>query len=306
MNTAECRTSIEALLAKVPDALVKRNTAGSACTTFAVGGPIEYLVEPHSEQAVAELLKTLSSEDRPYVILGSGSNVVIPDKGIGGIVIRLGKGLRYRKSLSETRFEVGAAMSLMTLSRELSEAGLAGIEFAGGIPASIGGAVRMNAGAHGDEIASLLRSVTIVTRDGRIESLSPAEVGFSYRHSNFPAGSIVVRAELELTSSDRQTTAARRSEFLAERKRRQPLTLPSAGSVFKNPAGTLSAGALLEAAGMKGERIGGAQVSILHANWIVNDERSASASDISALVKLCKERVLAKDGISLEPEILLW
>lgn len=289
----------------------RQNEAGSKCTTLACGGNIKILAEPGSLEEVKALLLFLKNENLQYFILGAGSNLIIPDQGVKRIVIRLGRGFRYIKELSqqeggECLFEVGGAMALMSLSRELSEKGYSGLEFAGGIPASLGGAVRMNAGAHGEDMAGVLKNVTVATQDGIVTELSSAELEFSYRHSKLPPGSLVLSAIISLKKGDAPLIAAKRREFLDYRKATQPLTLPSFGSVFKNPSTESSAGKLIEEAGLKGFASGGAKVSEMHANWIVNEDRQASSANVIEIISIIKKKVEEKSGHKLTEEVVCW
>ncbi|MBX7144996.1 MAG: UDP-N-acetylmuramate dehydrogenase [Oligoflexia bacterium] len=278
---------------------------GRDCSTMCVGGPLALLVEPQSEAELCSLMQLLNAKRAVPRILGAGSNILIPDQGVADVVIRLGRAFR-QVQVNARQVLVGGAMSLMSLSRDLSQAGLSGLEFAGGIPASLGGAVRMNAGAHGGEMAQVLQRVRLCSAEGNIIELSASELGLSYRRCLLPKGAIVVDALLELVEGNRDEIAARRQHFLTERKLRQPLHLPSSGSVFKNPSAERSAGAILEAAGMKGRALGGASVSSQHANWIVNQERKASAEDVKQLIQLCRTAALTQAGVELEPEIVVW
>lgn len=164
----------------------------------------------------------------------------------------------------------------------------------------------MNAGAHGSELANCLDAVSVMLPDQRILRLDSAELGFSYRHSVLPEGAIVLKAEITLTQSSKESCSALRRKYLAERKEHQPLTAPSAGSVFRNPDSAKSAGFLIEACGLKGRSVGGAQVSLMHGNWIVNEERRATASDVLGLIDLCQRSVHQKFGIALNPEVISW
>lgn len=289
---------------------VRQAVPGSSLTTFAIGGVCRAVAEPHSVSDLSILIRMLGDAAIPWSILGAGSNVLVNDEGIGHWIIRLGRGFRTLEELSRdsssVRFSVGGSYSLMSLSRELSGRGFAGLEFAGGIPASFGGAVRMNAGAHAGEIADVLESVIVVDREGRIQELTCAQLQYSYRHSALPADSIVVSGRLRLTVDDPLRIAEKRTHCLEERKLRQPLTLPSAGSVFKNPSPQQSAGWLIEQCGLKGRSIGGARISEKHANWIVNESRSARAADVRELIQLCQGEVQEKFGVPLQTEVIFW
>jgi len=194
----------------------------------------------------------------------------------------------------------------MSLARKLSDDGFSGLEFAAGIPASIGGATFMNAGAHGSEICERIFQVRGVLPDGSQRTWRREELPWRYRWSGLPAGVTVTSIELELVEGDKATIARACSAHLSERRARQPLSMPSAGSVFKNPSPTEPAGRVLEGAGLKGHRIGGAVVSELHANWIVNPEKQATAADVAQLIDYCRSRVREHSGIELEPEVKLW
>jgi UDP-N-acetylmuramate dehydrogenase len=188
----------------------------------------------------------------------------------------------------------------------MSGRGLSGLEFAGGIPASMGGAARMNAGAHGGQISDVLESLTFVDVHGNVREVTPAELNFSYRRSGLPDGAIVTSVRLVLKPSEPEECIQRRNHFLSERKKAQPLSSPSAGSVFKNPAPDRTAGKLIESVALKGERRGGAMISEKHGNWIINVERRAVSGDVLELIELCKERVFSETGLRLEQEVIYW
>ncbi len=285
-----------------------RDTVQSAkYTTFAIGGPLAHLVEVQTEAELCGAMKLFREFEVTPHVLGFGSNLLLPDDGMKGWVLKLGRGFRYNEAESSSRFCIGGASALMTLSREFSSAGLSGFEFAGGIPASLGGAVRMNAGAHGGEMSEVLEEVSVVDLGGEKKTYQKDELTFSYRKSSLLPTEVVYQARFSLVESDKETTAAKRAECLASRKATQPLSMPSAGSVFKNPKDLeLSAGALVEQVGLKGYALGGAQVSEMHGNWIVNPERNATAQDVQGLVALCQEKVHERFGVELEPEIVRW
>ena len=290
----------------------KKNELGSNLTTLAVGGKLNFLIEPNNDQELLCLAKYIFEKDIPAKILGAGSNLIISDHEITEPVLKLGRNYRYYSQLDNAHdkenvsFEIGAAMPLMSLSRELSEKGYQGLEFAGGIPASFGGAVRMNVGAHGNEIKDILSDVTYLNSSGHIVTVKKEELIFSYRHSSIPRDALIVRACICLKSGDAQSISEKRREFLDYRKKTQPLTLPSFGSVFKNPSKELSAGLLIEKSGLKGYKIGGAEVSRHHANWIVNPQRQASAADVTELIQLITDKVKTDSGILLEKEVVCW
>lgn len=283
----------------------RENVLGSKVTTYCIGGLIRLLAEPDTEYELQDLIRTLKVKNENFRVLGAGSNLLIPDAGVNETVIRLGKGFRFWEQLGEGRIKVGGAMPLISLSQETAQAGLSGLEFAGGIPASFGGAVRMNAGAHGSDIAAVLESARIVDSNGECFDIEAKDLEFSYRHSNIPDRGIVIGGILKLISGDKEKILKLRAENLAHRKAVQPITLPSAGSIFKNPPGS-SAGKLIEQAGLKGFRVGGAQVSEMHGNWIVNADREATAQDVEACIIECIKRVKELFGIELEIELVRW
>lgn len=296
---------IGALLARCSGVSARVGVPGERCTTFSIGGPLAYLIEPDDVQSLCALVSALCREGVPYRILGAGSNLLIADEGIDDVVIRLGAGFRTIEEQNGGRFLIGAAASVMRLSRDLSSAGFAGLEFAGGIPASLGGAVAMNAGAHGGEFGDILERVGVVLPEGRYEELNRSSLAIAYRHGDIPEGAIVVKAVLQLTPSDGAVVAEKRARFLTHRKETQPLHLPSAGSVFRNPAGQY-AGSLIERSGLKGVCRGGAEVSTLHANWIVNPGRTATAADVRHLIDKAIDTVQVDHGVSLVPEVRIW
>ena len=275
---------------------------GAALSTVAIGGPVHALFEPQSVEELSRLVAALTALELPRLVLGLGSNVLIPDAGIPLPVIRLGRGLRFYDRPAEDEVVAGGAMPLMALSRALAESGLSGLEFAGGIPGAIGGGVRMNAGAHGGEMSDRLRAVQIVLPDGAVEWIAAAELQFAYRRAALPEGAVVAAVRLALTTSSPAAVSATLQHFLAERKARQPLASPSLGSVFVNPSKELAAGRLIEELGLKGTTRGGAVISALHGNWILNPDRSATAEDFLALVALCERRALEERGVVLHRE----
>lgn len=284
---------------------VRSGMPGRALSTFAIGGDCT-LVEPIAEAQLVQVMQLFHAEGVAPQLLGAGSNLLIPDEGIRVPVVRLGHGFNFVKQLDSRRFEVGGAVSLMRLSRNLSDMGFSGLEFAGGIPASLGGAVRMNAGAHGGEIATILERVRCVLADGTTQEYERKDLQCAYRYTSIPAGALIVSTVIQLTPGDRGAITTLRARYLDERKTRQPLALPSAGSVFRNPSSERPAGKLLDACGMKGAREGGAAVSTLHANWIVNPERKARASDVRRLIAACQSAAKERHGIDLHPEIVIW
>ncbi len=266
---------------------------------FRTGGAAECLFRPSHLSDLRDLLATLPASV-PTFTVGVGSNLIARDGGVPGLVIRL------TKSFADIRVDgltlrAGAAAMGITVATAARDAGLAGMEFLRGIPGTLGGAVAMNAGAYGREIADILIEATLATRDGRVVTLAAADLGFAYRHSMLPPGAVVVEALLRGTPGDPATIGAEMDRIAAEREASQPLRSRTGGSTFKNPAGT-KAWELIDAAGCRGLRLGGAQVSSKHCNFLLNTGEATSA-DIEALGEDVRARVLADAGVSLEWEI---
>ena len=271
-------------------------------TTFRVGGPADLLISPKSAEQIRAVLQMCRQEGAPVTLLGNGSNVLVRDGGIRGVVLRLGS--EFSQIQIEGNMVVAqAGAKLAAVVNTALGAGLVGMEFAGGIPGSVGGGIYMNAGAYGGELSQVLHSALVLTADLEIVQMPREALALSYRHSALMEnGALALEGRFCLEPGD--TAAAREylRELGARRREKQPLDLPSAGSTFKRPAGHY-AGALIEAAGLKGFCIGGAQVSEKHAGFVVN--RGGSAADILALIRHVQECVLAQSGIWLEPEVLI-
>jgi UDP-N-acetylmuramate dehydrogenase len=267
---------------------VRENVQGASLTTFAIGGPLAALVTVETEVELAAVLSVLHGAGQRVFVVGNGSNLLIGDTGIVGWIIRLGSTFRTVEDVGPGKVRVSGAASLMSVARKLSDAGLSGLEFAAGIPASVGGAVFMNAGAHGGEMCERIVRVSSVLSNGDRRVFEAQELPWRYRSSGLPQGCVVTSVELELIAGSQAEISARCAQFLAERRVRQPLSQPSAGSVFKNPSPEQPAGKVLEQCGLKGARVGGAIVSDLHANWIVNPDRNATAADVMELMTVCR------------------
>ena len=274
-------------------------------TTYRLGGPAALYVEPRSDAdlaALGEVLRARFPDGVPVLALGRGSNVVISDSGFPGAVIRMGQAFSWIEPAGDAGMVAGAATTLPLLANWAGRRGLTGLEFAVAIPGSVGGAVRMNAGAHGGSIMDCLESARIFTLDSLELSERPrADLGFDYRRSSLTANDVVVSARFALTPDDPQSVRERMDSYRRHRAETQPGAVQNAGSVFKNPPGD-SAGRLVEAAGLKGFRVGGAAVSELHANFFVAGD-GATARDVYDLVKAVKEKVRAASGVELEEEI---
>lgn len=281
---------------------VRYNEPLARHVTFRIGGPADVLLLPQSLEHLIAAVTWLYREGCAFVLLGRGSNVLIADRGVRGIVIKTGRGqegVRYDGS----RIVAECGVSLPHLSRAAATRGLAGLEFAAGIPGSIGGGVVMNAGAHGCSMDAVVRAVRVLTPAGE-QRWSREALHFRYRESRLQREpGIVLDAELELQPADPAQCVARLDEWLRMRGEAQPIGPPSSGCVFRNPAGD-HAGRLIDASGGKGMRLGGAVVSDRHANYILNAER-ATAADVVRLIADVRARVRGQLGIDLEPEIKL-
>ncbi len=270
--------------------------------TFRIGGPAEVLLTPRSAGELRDVATYCLRQRIPFTVLGAGSNVLIADRGIRGVVLKIGKGV------DGVHFDAATAIAqagagLPHLAREAARRGLAGLEFAAGIPASVGGAVVMNAGAHGHAMQEVVHAVRVATPDGE-RVYHGDELGYAYRTSVLQHKPVVVLdATLHLVPEDPVTVRRRTEEWLRRRGETQPVGVPSSGCVFRNPAGD-HAGRLIDLAGGKPLRVGGAQVSALHANYLVNTG-DATAGDVLGLIDKVSALVMEKFGIQLEPEIKL-
>ncbi len=273
-------------------------------TWFQVGGPAEYLFKPQDAQDLAAFLQE-KPNDLPVTIIGVGSNILVRDGGIPGVVIRLGRGFT-QMTHDGALVHVGAGCLDIHAAAFARDHDIAGLEFLCGIPGTIGGAVMMNAGAYGSDMAQVLVSADVVEVDGTQRTLSGAELGFTYRHSMLPAGAIVVSATLQGALSESAAITARMDEIRAGREATQPIRSRTGGSTFKNPAPDISGGRkaweLIDAAGCRGRMRGGAQVSQQHCNFLINTG-NATAADLEGLGEEVRARVLAHSGVDLEWEI---
>lgn len=289
---------------KLPSVALRAEEPLSARTSFRIGGPAEVMAFPlNAEQLKAVLLAARELGVCP-LILGAGTNVLAPDEGIRGLVIYTRDALREMRLLTPTRIEAMAGTPMARLALFAKDAGLTGLEFAHGIPGTIGGGIYMNAGAYGGELRNVAVKTEVLHFDGTSEVLEGEAQKFSYRSSAFQKmDGVILRTELELQSGDREQIAARMRELSEKRRASQPLELPSAGSAFKRPQGGYAA-ALIEQAGLKGFAVGGAAVSEKHAGFIVN-YGGATAKDVLELIHAVQEQVYESSGVRLEPEIRL-
>ena len=272
-------------------------------TSFHIGGPAELMAQPQSEAELQSLLLKAAEAAVPVTLVGNGSNLLVRDKGIRGLVIKLGSMLRDIK-VSGNVLTFGSGVSLAQASRKAAELGLSGMEFAVGIPGSIGGAVYMNAGAYDGEMSKVVKSVRVMDAAGEVSELSAGELDFGYRHSALQgSGKIVTSVTVELAVGDKQAIAEKMADFSNRRITKQPLELPSAGSMFKRPPGYF-AGTLIDQTGLKGYTVGGAQVSTKHAGFVVNIG-GATAADVLQLISDVQAKVFAAHGVHLEPEVLV-
>ncbi len=289
----------------LPHVAVKYDEPMSSHTSFRIGGPAEVMAFPQNTEELAQLLKVSKALDITPAILGAGTNILAPDAGIPGLVICLKDCLGGMELLPGHRIRVMAGVTMTRAAVFAANHGLSGMEFAHGIPGTVGGGVYMNAGAYGGEICQICEAVTVMGMDGQIRELTGEEMGFSYRHSILEEKpGIVVDALFSLQPCDPEEIKAKMKELMGKRSASQPLDLPSAGSAFKRPVGGYAA-ALIDQAGLKGFQIGGAAVSQKHAGFVVN-LGGATAADVQALLKEVSNRVFEASGIRLEPEVRIW
>jgi len=273
-------------------------------TTWKVGGPADVLIYPRSKEELEKAMGVIHRNKCPWRVIGRGSNLLVRDGGIRGVVIKLDEGFNHLK-IEGTTVTAGGGYSTILLATMTAKKGLTGLEFAGGIPGNVGGAVYMNAGAHGSEISRVFRSATVLTESVEWVTLTHEEMKFRYRTSvlqNELKG-IVTEATFELEEGDRDQINEALSHWKDRRRQTKPLQFPCAGSVFRNPPGDY-AGRLIQEAGLKGYRIGDAEISTLHANFIIN-RGNAKAKDILDLIEYARNVVEERFQIQLEPEVLV-
>lgn len=271
-------------------------------TSYHIGGPVGALVEPQDLEDLKVLMRWLDGTKTPYLVLGGGSNLLFADEGFDGVVIRLGRGFQGVE-VEGNSVRVGGATQLVTVLKRTREAGLGGVEFFAGIPGTLGGAVAGNAGAKKAWIGPTVEELTIVTPKGEAEVLKKADYQYGYRQSSLKmSGNVLAEAVLRLKKEPKAEIEKKVKEYFKVRRGKQPKVEPNAGSVFKNPEGNF-AGRLTESLGLKGFKVGGAQVSPIHANFIVSDGK-ATAHDVVAVMREIQKKVWAEYQIKLEPEIL--
>ncbi|WP_165052051.1 MULTISPECIES: UDP-N-acetylmuramate dehydrogenase [unclassified Adlercreutzia] len=276
-----------------------------AHTTFAIGGPAEWLVLPGTEEQVRDVVALCRARQVPWRVLGLGSNVLAADAGVRGVVLKLAANFARIEVRDGGRVIAQAGASNADVAEAACAAGLAGYEFASGIPGTVGGAAVMNAGAYDGEFRNVAVHVRCLTPEGDVVDVPADEAAWSYRHSMMmDAGYVVLGAELQLVADDPAAIRARMDDLAQRRAEKQPLEMPSAGSTFKRPEGHF-AGKLIQDAGLRGYRVGGAQVSTKHTGFVVN-AGGATAADVLQLIADVQQRVYESEGVRLEPEVRLW
>ncbi|MDM5189614.1 UDP-N-acetylmuramate dehydrogenase [Bacillus sp. DX4.1] len=281
---------------------VLENESLARYTTMKIGGPADILIVPSSVAGVEKALELVGKYETKWTAIGRGSNLLVSDKGIEGVVIRLGEGLDHLE-VEGTTVRVGGGYPLIKLSTLLSRQGLSGLEFASGIPGSVGGAVYMNAGAHKSDVSEILTKARIMFEDGTIAWVTKEELEFSYRTSILQTKrpGIVLEAELKLTEGNREEIVGVMQKNKDYRRETQPWNHPCAGSIFRNPLPNF-AGDLVEKAGLRGHQIGGAKISEMHGNFIVN-AGSASAQDVLDLIAFVKKTIKEKFDVDMHTEV---
>ena len=290
----------EAIRARCPGLEIRQGVRLDGYTTLRVGGPADLFAEPRSEEELCALMQAAREADIPVLWLGNGSNLLVRDGGFRGLAVHIGKRFsEIRPTEAGLYAQAGALLS--ALSRAAQAAGLSGLEFAQGIPGTVGGGVYMNAGAYGGDLSQTITAVRVLAA-GTIQEIPGAEMGFSYRHSRaMERGELVLGAAFALKPDDPAAIEGRMRDYAARRREKQPLEYPSAGSFFKRPEGHF-AGALIEQAGLKGAAVGGAQVSEKHAGFLINCG-GATAQDFLQLMALVQEKVEDAFRVRLEPEV---
>lgn len=280
---------------------VKTAEPMSAHTTFRIGGPADYFAEPDTAEALAGLVTFCREKQVPYMVVGNGSNLLVGDRGYRGMIISLGKNWSEIRT-EGTHIYAGAGAMLSAVARRAQQEALTGLEFAAGIPGTVGGAVFMNAGAYGSDMSAVLTEVTVLTADGTVKTVPADELELGYRTSCVEErGYIVLQAELELKPGEQDAIRLRIEDLAQQRRSKQPLEFPSAGSTFKRPEGYF-AGKLIQDAGLRGYQVGGAQVSEKHCGFVVN-RGGATAGDVMRLCHDVQEKVKEEFGVTLEMEV---
>ena len=289
----------------VPDLKILDEEPLARHTSFRIGGPAAIFAQPAAVEALSELLKFLAARGISPRILGAGTNVLAPDEGLREVVICTKDALTGLRDLGDGKIEAFAGETLSKTAVFARNLSLTGLEFAHGIPGTVGGGIYMNAGAYGGEMKQVAAQTTVLTMDGETRVFTGQAQGFSYRTSAFEdLPVIIVKTVFQLAPGDKEEISARMQELMEKRRVSQPLELPSAGSTFKRPEGAY-AGALIQQANLKGVFVGGARVSEKHAGFVVNTG-GATAQDVKALIELVQKKVFETSGYSLQPEVRIW
>ncbi|HZK43413.1 MAG TPA: UDP-N-acetylmuramate dehydrogenase [Syntrophomonadaceae bacterium] len=289
------------LLQIVPLEYIKFNEPMENHTSFKIGGPVDIMIEPDNTQLIKDIIDCCKVNEYPLFIFGLGSNLLVTDKGIRGVAIKLGNKLN-NISINENEITAQAGVRLSVLAKQAAQKELTGLEFADGIPGSLGGAIVMNAGAYDGEMKNVLKTVTAISLDGKIKEFTLDNMEMDYRKSIFQKnGYYILSATLKLKFGEKAEILAKMQEFARRRRAKQPLEFPSAGSAFKRPAGHY-VGPMIEKLDLKGFTIGGAQVSTKHAGFIINTG-NATAQDVLELITYIQEKVKTKYNVNLEPEL---
>lgn len=302
MKKSEFQQKIAVLL---PDIKMKFWEPMFKHTSFRIGGPAEIMVFPKNAQQLSQILEVSGMLDKKCAILGAGTNILASDAGVEGVVVCLKDCLDGMEQLDETHIRVSAGVTMSRAAVFAAMLGLGGMEFAHGIPGTVGGGVYMNAGAYNGEMSQICESVDVMDKDGKITTFTRDEMDFSYRHSRLEETfGIVVSVVLSLEKKPEEEVRAQMQDLLKRRKASQPLDMPSAGSAFKRPVGGYAA-ALIDQTGLKGFRVGDAAVSEKHAGFVVN-LGNATAQDVRTLLKRVSDKVYDRTSIRLEPEMRIW
>ena len=281
---------------------VLRDEPMSRHTTYRIGGPARWYITVESLDALSRVLRECARQDVEWTVVGHGSNLLVADEGYDGVVVVLsGEFKQFSFDEERMQFSAGAALSLARIVQEAYRLGVSGLEFAVGTPGSLGGALRMNAGNRSEWIGSRVASVTTFGLRNGLHRYRGEDIAWGYRQSSLPAEEVIVECEISCTRGQALRIQQDMEEALSRRKERQPLGVPSCGSVFRNPEGA-SAGDLIEQCGLKGRSVGGAQISEVHANFIVNTG-NATAQDVASLIKMARDEVMRVHGIELRPEV---
>lgn len=270
-------------------------------TSYKIGGPADVMAFPQDEGDLKDLLSFAEAKGFPFYVLGGGTNLLVRDGGVRGIVINITEGFKDIVWEDETKAVVGSGVRLVEVLSECKEKGLSGLEFAAGIPGTLGGAVAMNAGAYGSEMKDIVEGIEVISKKGQKGFIPKSDLGFAYRKADIPKNSVITKVHMRFVKKTPDEVKEKVREYREKRKASAAIPFPNAGSVFKNPEGKF-AGKLIEEAGFKGERSGDAQVSEAHANYIVNLGK-ARAKDVLTLMALIRDSIYSQKGIVLEPEI---